>query len=141
MQTPTEFLAAGRLVDGQIAHSISAATIGRVDAKIAEWKQKAGAMRKGGETLWAQPGSKKTCCVAVKWSRVTDPRWPANDYHNPAEANPAYACPICVAAFSPCIWSSKAFAAAVRVLPLPPAARAPGATPQTEGFYVRAFAT
>ncbi|OBT96722.1 hypothetical protein VE01_04076 [Pseudogymnoascus verrucosus] len=139
-KAPVEFLAVGRLADGEIAHSISAATIDRVDAKIAGWKEKAGATRKGGEALWTQPGSKKTCCVAVKWSRVTDPRWPTNDYHNPADANPTFACPICVGSFTPCVWTHKDFAAEARVLPLPPGARAPGATPQTEGFYVRVFA-
>ncbi|KFY79749.1 hypothetical protein V499_01290 [Pseudogymnoascus sp. VKM F-103] len=140
LRAPVEFLAVGRLADGEIAHSISAATIDRVDAKIAGWKEKAGATRKGGEALWTQPGSKKTCCVAVKWSRVTDPRWPTNDYHNPADANPTFACPICVGSFTPCVWTHKDFAAEARVLPLPPGARAPGATPQTEGFYVRVFA-
>lgn len=107
MQTPVEFLAAGRVSDGDVAQSVSAATIGRVDAKIAGWKEKAAAMRKGGEALWARPGSKMTRCVAVKWSRVTNPKWPANDYHNPADANPAFACPLCVAAFSYCIIENK----------------------------------
>lgn len=121
MQTPIEFIAAGRLVDGEIAQSVSAATIGRVDAKIAEWKQKAGASRKSGEALWAQPGSKKVCCVAVKWGKA--PKWPATDYYTLGDANPAFACPLCVGSFTPCVWTHKDVAAEARILSLPPQER------------------
>ncbi|KFY45424.1 hypothetical protein V494_00961, partial [Pseudogymnoascus sp. VKM F-4513 (FW-928)] len=133
MPTPVEFIATGSLRTGNVADSVSAAVLELTSTKIAAWKLRARANNHSEES-WAQPLSKRNLCVAVKLTKVKNPAWPANSYHNPADADPEFACPICVNRGSPCVWSRRD--AIPRVLPLPPHARTLGATPQSAGFYI-----
>ncbi|KFY10097.1 hypothetical protein V492_05193, partial [Pseudogymnoascus sp. VKM F-4246] len=133
MPTPVEFIATRSLRTGNVADSVSAAVLELTSTKIAAWKVRARANNHSEES-WAQPLSKRNLCVAVKLTKVKNPAWPANNYYNPADADPEFACPICVNRGSPCVWSRRD--AIPRVLPLPPHARTPGATPQSAGFYI-----
>ncbi|KAL5353903.1 hypothetical protein ACLOAV_001947 [Pseudogymnoascus australis] len=136
MAIPVEFLCPGRLRDGAIAHSVSVVAIDHVTAKISEWWARVEANRPEGGRLWAQTTSRRKLCIELKsrTSRAVVAQ-PASDYYDPEDGNPAFACPRCVPDGLPCVWSTTKTDPA-RVLPLPVAARAPGATPQTEGYCV-----
>ncbi|KFY14460.1 hypothetical protein V492_02604 [Pseudogymnoascus sp. VKM F-4246] len=140
MAVPVDFLVTGRLRDGAIADSVSAVVIDQVAAKVSEWWARAEANRPGSGRVWHQPTSKRILCVELKsrTSRAVVAQ-PASDFYDPQDKNPAFACPHCIAAGLPCVWSTTKTDPA-RVLPLPVAAREPGATPQTEGYYVRKVA-
>ncbi|KFZ15548.1 hypothetical protein V502_05546 [Pseudogymnoascus sp. VKM F-4520 (FW-2644)] len=129
MPTPVEFVATGSLNNGELADTVSTSVLELTSAQIAEWRIKGG-------LLWMQPYSKKPFCVAVKISRVKTPKWPENSYYDPANDDPEFACPICLGNHSPCLWSRGGLLP--QVLPLPPHARAPGATPETAGYYTTA---
>lgn len=133
MATPVEFIATGDMKTGVIAESVSLGVIEITTTKIAEWKAKTRAANHGEET-WAIPGSHKKFCVGVKHTKVKTPKWPTNTYYDPASTEQEYACPICVSRGSPCVWSRGDLVP--RVLPLPPHARAPGANPQSKGYYI-----
>ncbi|KFY50600.1 hypothetical protein V495_00154 [Pseudogymnoascus sp. VKM F-4514 (FW-929)] len=133
MPTPVEFIAIGSLHGGIVAGTVASSVLALTNSKIEEWKAKAVASGHGEET-WAQPNSKKNFCVAVKHTKVKTPKWPANNYYDPANADQEFACPICHLRGSPCVWSRGN--SIPRVLPLPPHARVPGATPQSVGYYI-----